>query len=103
MNNMILGADHVRKAIADPNFYQQMPEFAAVQAKVNTIKSASGKRGCSSCQQRRIQSSVHGDFVGVLNSLSTSAMERLKKYFGTDTLMINAFDTATGKTVLKRY
>ena len=103
MRNMILGADHIRKAMSDPSFFQAMPEFASVQAKMNTIKSASGRRGCSSCQQRRIQSSVQGDFVGVLNTLSTAAMGRLKKYFGTDTLMINAFDTSEGRTVLKRY
>ena len=103
MNSIILGGDHVRRALSDPGFFTQMPEFSALQVKANTMRNAPTKVGCSSCRQNRIRESLHGSFVSILNSLSTSAMERFKKYLGADELLINAYDSSTGKTALKRY
>lgn len=102
MNNVILGGDHIRHALADPNFFVQMPEFAALQSKMKTLKLAKGP-GCQKCHDRQVRTSLHSDFVGILNSLTNSAMLRFKKYLGTDMLMVNAYDPKTGRTVLKRY
>lgn len=103
MSSTILGADHVRRALADTRFFQEMPEFSSLKAKISTMKNAPTKHGCSSCRENRIRSSVHSDFVNILNSLPTSAIQRFKKYLGVGELMINAYDPKTGKTVLKKY
>lgn len=103
MHNIVLGGDHIRQATSDPEFYKIMPEFASLQTKFSALVTARGRQGCSSCAKRTIQGSLHGDFVNILNTLSTSAMLRLKKYLKADTLMVNAYDNTTGKTVLKRY
>ena len=103
MSRTILSADHVRKALSDPKFFDMMPEFSALKSKLDTMKKAPTKYGCSSCREKRLRSSLHSDFVTTLNSLPTSALQRFKKYLGSDELLINAYDTKSGKTVLKRY
>lgn len=102
MNSVLLGSEHVSRAMADPRFFDQMPEFSVLKNKINLVKSAS-TRGCSSCKERRIRQTYQGDFVKILNTLSTSAMTRLKRYLGADELLVNAFDQSTHKTVLKKY
>lgn len=102
MKNVVLGGDHIRHALADQSFFNQMPEFAALNSKMRTMKVAKGP-GCARCHDRQVRTSLHGDFVSILNTLSNTAMLRFKKYLGADTLMVNAYDPKTGRTVLKRY
>ena len=96
----ILEASHIQRAIGDPNFYAAMPEFLPVKHKVDSLHVDLG-RGCSSCQRRRVATTVNSDFVSVLNSLSPDGFARFKKYIGAEKLLVRAMDRKLGRTVLR--
>lgn len=98
----ILEANHIQRAISDPNFYAAMPEFLPVKHKVDSLNAnASLSSGCPSCRNRRIAGTVNSDFVSVLNSLTPDGYARLKKYIGAEKLLVRSMDRKAGHTVLR--
>ena len=97
---VILQASHVRNAIADPNFYALMPEFLPLKRKVEALH-VDLKKGCLSCNRRRVMDTTTGDFVSILNSLSQDGLLRLKKYVGAGRLLIRAMDPKSGSFVMR--
>lgn len=92
----VLGADHIKRAIGDPNFFTSMPEFLTIKRKIDAMHLNLGQ-GCSSCQQRRAVGSMTSDFVTILNSLSDDGLQRLKRYFGINKMIVRAINPRTRK------
>ena len=97
---VILGPEHIKRAVADDNFYSMLPEFLTVRRKIEAMH-VNLKKGCSSCAMRRIASTVNTDFVSILNSLTSDGMKRLKKYVGASRLLIRAVNKTTGRMELR--
>jgi hypothetical protein len=99
---IILGPSHVKRAIGDPNFYIQMPEFLTIKRKLDAmhVNLNSGK-GCSSCKMRRATNTVYSDFASIASSLSSDGLARLKKYLGVERLVINKVNPATNRVSLQ--
>lgn len=97
---VILQPSHITNAIADPNFYALMPEFLPLKKKMEAMH-IDVKKGCSTCKKRRMVDTTSGDFVSILNSLSTDGFDRLKKYLGAERLLIRAKDPRSNAFVMK--
>lgn len=92
-----LGPAEIAKATGDSSFFKQMPEFATLKIKMDTMRENS-TRGCTPCRKRRIVASVNGDFMRLVNTLSADGKERLKKYYGADQIKYNTIDRVARKT-----
>ena len=98
----ILSQSHIQQALADLKFYELLPEFRAMQDKMQAMKAdLASSRGCSGCKQRRVMSSLFNDFMYIVGSLSDDGKARLRQYVGADKLMINRFDPATRQVKLE--
>lgn len=93
---LTFGPNEITKALSDAKFFEQMPEFASLKVKMETMK-ANQKKGCVPCRARRIISSVNADFMRIVPTLSDQAKERLKKYYGVDTIKYNKVDRIARK------
>lgn len=93
---VLLNAPMATKALGDPNFYSQVPEFLPLKQKVTQMQVQLKKgRGCSSCKKRRIQKTLFSDFLTVVKALSPDGMARLKAYLGAQALMLQWRDRQT--------
>ena len=98
----ILSQVHVSKALADQRFYELIPEFRALQAKLAAAKiDLNAGRGCSSCRKTRAVASFFSDFMSIASALSPDGVRRLKEYLGVQALMMNTMDRTTGQVQLK--
>lgn len=97
MNNIVLDRNRVMKAMQDPGFYSQVPEFGGLKSRIVQANSAPApKQGCASCQQRAQLSSLFSAFVRVVDGLGPDGIRRLKQYLGVDALTVSATDPITG-------
>ena len=86
---IILGQGHVTRALADPAFFSQMPEFASFRVKMQAMHAdLTVKRGCSGCKKTRVVRNLFSEFLTVARALSPDGLSRLKAYFGVDRLML---------------
>lgn len=92
-----IGPAEISKATGDAEFFKQMPEFAALKVKMDTMKEST-TRGCTPCRHRRIVASVNGDFMRLVNTLSEDGKKRLKKYYDADQIKYNTVDRIARKT-----
>jgi hypothetical protein len=90
----------VNKAMSDPRFFAEMPEFLPLSIKLKTVVQPPIGRGCSSCQKRRLVQNIFLDFMNILSSLSPDALARLKQYYGIPAIIFNARD-AQGRITLR--
>lgn len=97
---VILGPEHIKRAVADDNFYSMLPEFLTIRRKLDAMH-VNLKKGCSSCQMRRVAGTVNSDFVAILNRLTSDGMKRLKRYVGASRLLIRATNRTTGRMELR--
>jgi len=98
----ILSQSHIQRALADLKFYEALPEFGSLRVKMQTMKAdLTSGRGCSSCKQRRVVATLFNDFMSVASSLSDDGKERLRKYLGAESVMINRFDPVTRQVKLE--
>lgn len=95
-SSILLGPSEISRAVSDANFYTILPEFSALRIKMDTMR-ANSKRGCSSCRMRRVVSNINSDFMHVVETLSDSGKERLKKYFGVDAIRYTHVDRIARK------
>lgn len=104
---VILGGVHIAKAVADPKFFTLMPEFASVKAQIDTMHiNINSKKGCNSCNKRRLHANVDGNFAAIASRLTDERARVLKKYFGLDDgqpFFIRAVNPATKKLILKSF
>jgi hypothetical protein len=92
----------VARAMADSMFFNLLPEFIPLQAKMRAAKTLpSPHRGCGACHQRRLAVNVYQDFVYTLAILGDDAQRRMKQYFNVPALMFNARDAVSGRVALK--
>ena len=85
---MTFGPSEISNALSDSTFFEKVPEFASLKVKMDAMRTNS-KKGCAPCQARRMISSVNADFMRMLPTLTDDGKERLKKYFGVDTIKYN--------------
>ena len=92
---VVLSSSMVDRALQDPTFYQKVPEFIPLRAKLEATKSAlSGTGGCSGCRRKRVIRNMFHDFLLTTRSLSPDASVRMKQYFGIERMMFNSLDQA---------
>lgn len=97
----LLGGEHFHKAIKDPEFYKKLPQFLTIKAKLDAMHVNLTKPSCSSCQKRRIQRALEGDFAVIAATLSPEAGKVFKEYFGVDAMLVNVVDPVTKAVRLK--
>ena len=93
---VLLSRQLVVRALADQQFYKQLPEFSSLQPKLRTMGVISHKGGCRGCRERRVQQNLFGDFLIVTKGLDQNGIERLKRYLGAERLMYSSRSTTTG-------
>jgi len=99
---VLFGQSHVTKALADPRFFELLPEFRSMQVKLQTMKvNLQDSRGCSGCKQRRATSNLFNDFLSIMSALSPDGIVRLKQYIGAPSIMLNTIDRTNGQAALK--
>ena len=105
--NVMLGGAHVERAVHDSNFFTLMPEFSSIRAQMNTMHiDVNSKRGCNTCNKRRLHMNIDGNFAAIASRLPESRAKVLKKYLGLDDsqkLYIRAVNPATHALLLKAY
>lgn len=98
----ILSQGHVSRSLADPRFFELLPEFRALQVKLQTMKvDLQSTRGCSGCKKARAASNLFNDFLAIATALSQDGVHRLKAYLGTPQLMVNRVDPVTRQVQLR--
>lgn len=104
---VMLGGQHIAKAVSDDNFFKLMPEFASVKAQINTMHiDINGKKGCNSCNKRRLHANIDGNFAAIVSQLPDERAKVLKKYLGIEEdrpFFIRAINPATQKLILKSF
>lgn len=104
---VILGGAHVEKAVHDSSFFRLMPEFASIRAQIETMHvNLNSKRGCRSCDKRRLHANIDGNFAAIASSLSDDRVKVLKKYLGIaedQKFYIRAVNPATRELILKAF
>lgn len=95
---IILGPAEISRATSDNNFYREMPEFAVLRVKMDTMKAAS-KKGCTPCRKRREAASVGADFMSIVPTLSEDGKARFKRYFGADKIRYTTIDRSARRAV----
>lgn len=92
----LLSLQMVNRAMTDPDFRKNCPEFLAVQPSVTPTT-----KPCPHCQMRKVQQSQSAAFFNTAAKLDAAGLARLKKYFGIQQLMLNARDPVTGAVRLR--
>lgn len=104
---VMLGGEHISKAVSDSNFFRTMPEFSSIQAQINTMHiDVHAKRGCSSCNKRRLHANIDGNFAAIASRLPDDRVKVLKKYLGLDNdqpFFVRAVNPATHQLILKQF
>ena len=98
----LLSQAHVSKALGDPRFFDAVPEYTPLRAKIQAMHvDLQSKRGCSGCKRRRVVANTFKDFLSVTAALSPDGIRRLKQYLGISRLMLNVYDRQAGKVQLR--
>ena len=97
---VILGTDHIKRAIGDANFFTMMPEFLPIRKKMEAMH-VDFSTGCSPCKKRRTAVSLSSDFTSILTSLSDDGLKRIKKYLGVNGLLVRTVNRQTNKVEMK--
>lgn len=107
MAGVILGGVHINKAVSNPKFFELMPEFSSIRAQIQTMKvDINSKKGCSSCNKRRIHNNIDGNFAAIAASLSDARAKVLKEYLGIGEgtkFYIRAINPANRQLILKEF
>lgn len=86
----------IKSSLADPRFFDEMPEFLPLRTKMAAMKSdLTLKRGCTPCAQRRVYNALAGNYMQTLASLSDDGKARIRAYFGADGLRATRINPLT--------
>jgi hypothetical protein len=103
---VMLGGSHILRAVADMNFFRLMPEFASIKAQLGTMHiDVKSKKGCSSCNKRRLHANIDGNFAAIVSRLPDDRAKVLKKYLGIEEdrpFFIRALNPATRQLILRQ-
>jgi len=103
---VMLGGVHVTKAVSDPNFFKEMPEFASIKAQIDMMHiDVNSKKGCSACNKRRLHTNIDGNFAAIVSRLEGERAKKFKKLVGIGedrTLYVRAVNPATRQLILKQ-
>ena len=97
----IVGAQMVARAMADSQFFNQLPEFIPLLTKLRAAKIPVRTGGCGACHQHRLAVNTYQEFISTLSVLNEDGQRRVKAYFGIPSLMYNARDPVTGRIALR--
>ncbi len=104
---VILGGANITKAVSDQKFFDLMPEFMSVRAQISAMHvEMKSKKGCASCNKRRIHSNIDGNFATIASRLPEDRAKVLKKYLGLrddQKLFIRARNPANNQMILKQF
>lgn len=104
---VMLGGEHITKAVSDDGFFRLMPEFSSVKAQIAAMHiDLNSKKGCSSCKKRRLHNNIDGNFAAIASRLPPERARVLKKFLGVDDdqkFFIRAVNPATRQLVLKTF
>lgn len=98
---VLFGGSHFSKAVGDEEFYKKLPQFLPIKAKMATMHANLNKKGCSSCQKRRIQANLERDFAAIASSLDPTSAQTFKDYFGVKKMVMHAVNPTTHAAYLK--
>lgn len=94
----LIAEDEIKDSMADPRFYEQLPEFLPLRAKMGALHDdIVTPHGCSNCAKNRVYRSIGGDFLSIVSTFTgkPDAAARLRRYFGADELRANVLDPNT--------
>lgn len=95
---MLISQGMVSRSLGDASFFQRVPEFTPLKAKVNAMHVTMTKPGgCGGCKTRRVQYNLYGDYVTLARALSPDGLARLKQYFGATRFMVNDVEPRTNR------
>lgn len=104
---VMLGGSHIAQAVSDPEFFRQMPEFMSVRAQIAAMHvDIKSKKGCSSCNKRRLHANIDGNFAAIASRLPPERAKVLKKYLGVgedQKFFIRAVNPANRQLILKTF
>ncbi len=99
---VLFGGAHFKQALNDDKFYEKLPQFLPIRTKLKTLHvNMKSNKGCSSCQQRRIQNNLERDFAAIAASLDPTSGKIFKEYFGVQRMVIHAVNPKTHAAYLK--
>lgn len=99
---VLFGGAHFKKAVSDDMFYKRLPQFLPIKAKMATMHtSLNQKKGCSTCNQRRVQVNLERDFAAIASSLDKTSGKLFKDYFGVKRMVMHAVNPTTHAAYLK--
>lgn len=99
---VLFGGEHIKKALNDSAFYDKLPQFRQIKAKMAAMQaSLKNQKGCSSCQQRRTQLNVEREFAAIASSLDAESGKAFREYFGVPRMVIHAVNPVTHAAYLK--
>ena len=106
-HGIMLGGSHIARAVADGGFFRLMPEFASIRAQIATMHmDVRSKKGCSSCNKRRLHTNIDGNFAAIASRLPPERAKVLKKYLGISDdqpFFIRAVNPATRQLILQEF
>ena len=104
---IMLGGEHITKAVSDDKFFELMPEYASIKAQIATMHiDVNSKKGCNACNKRRLHSNIDGNFAAITSRLTDERAKVLKKYLGIpddQKFFIRAVNPADHKLILKSF
>lgn len=104
---VMLGGEHITRAVSDENFFRLMPEFASIRAQIATMHiDINSKKGCNACNKRRLHTNIDGNFAAIASTLPAERAKELKKYLGISEdqpFFIRAVNPANRQLILKQF
>ena len=92
----ILSMGMVSQGLLDQKFYESLPEFTTLRHKLQLLQvNISKPGGCTGCQKRRVESNLFKDFMSITQTLDAGGIERFKRYYKLDKLMLNVVNAET--------
>lgn len=93
----MLSQGQVIKALADPKFFELMPEFKSLQVKMATMHAPLKpiqpvSRGCGSCKKSRVSRNLYSEFLTLTTAISPDGLTRLKGYLGVPQLLLHVLN-----------
>lgn len=99
---VIFGGAHFSRAVADEGFFRRLPQFLPIKAKMEAMHAdLKNRKGCSSCQKRRIQANLERDFAAIMSSMDPASAKVFKDYFGVKRMVMHAVNPTTHSAYLK--
>ena len=92
----MLAEQEIKDSIADMRFYEVMPEFLPLRAKMRAMHDDIVRpKGCAPCAKNRAYRNFSADYLRIVQQLTDDGKARMRQYFGADELRATVLDPAT--------